>query len=87
MHEVFSEARSIADSYAEKHARRITHCTVLGGGSYLFPGEGASIHGFDITRVQPFSNIKTPMILEDSIRRAGPRFAVAVGLALRALNG
>ena len=34
----------------------------------------------------PFSRIETPVFLENTLKEAGPEFAVAIGLALKALQ-
>ena len=62
---------------------------ILGGGSSLLPGlvpyfkESLKI---DTELIDPFRTIFYPPVLEDTIKRMGPSYAVAVGMALRGLE-
>ena len=87
--DVFTVARGMIDTHAEHRARRITHIIVSGGGAEIcIPEVREHIHkkfAVEVSRAEPFTSIKRPMILDETIQRVGPRFTVAVGLALRAL--
>lgn len=63
--------------------------SAIGGGHALathIPASWWEKQGIQLVQSDPFAGISTPIILEESIRAAGPRYAVAVGLALRALR-
>lgn len=61
----------------------------IGGGHALMVSIAADwweTHGLLPTPSDLFGGISLPVILADSIRAAGPRYATAIGLALRALR-
>jgi len=61
---------------------------LVGGGSALTGIKDVAQKSFQIEVISgdPFSKVVTPAFLEDILRKTGPQFTVAVGLALRKLQ-
>ncbi|MEK9153850.1 MAG: pilus assembly protein PilM [Patescibacteria group bacterium] len=88
MHEICKNAVRFMDEYKKEYARSITKIILIGGcarmrGLREYVSEFCSV---DAERGDSFKSITTPFVLADSIRDAGPQFAVATGLALRGLE-
>lgn len=84
--QIFSEAKKIIDDYNRDYKVAVSNAVLIGGGACI-PGileYGAQKLGMPAVLGNPFATTSTPMILEPVLREAGPRFAVAMGLALRA---
>lgn len=74
---------------AHKDTPRPIPVSSIGGGHMLATHIAAdwwNAHGMTVVSPDPFAGISLPVILADSIRAAGPRYATAIGLALRALR-
>ncbi|MES2953604.1 MAG: type IV pilus assembly protein PilM [Patescibacteria group bacterium] len=85
---LFYEASQVISSYQKKYQRSIGKVYLVGGGA-LLPGlaeEAKKRFGVDAHLGTPFTKTETPAFLEQVLSRAGPEFAVAVGLALRRLQ-
>jgi type IV pilus assembly protein PilM len=86
---VFSEINHAIVNYQKKHQRAVEKIIFIGGGAQL-PGlvaaAGKTIEPA-ITIGTPFDKVETPAFLEPILKSAGPSFAVALGLALRQLEG
>lgn len=83
--ELVSESKQVSDSYF-KHEKKEVEKIIIAGGASLMPGfaEYFSERIKKETQVaDPFSNISHPPLLKDIIKEMGPRYSVAVGLALR----
>jgi type IV pilus assembly protein PilM len=85
---IFEEANRIIITFEKKYGRNISKVVLVGGGSALDGLIVAAKKGFqtEVVSGDPFSKVVTPAFLEDVLRRTGPQFAVAVGLALRRLQ-
>lgn len=86
---VFAEAKKIIGGYNSDYKTGVANAVFIGGGADM-PGlveYGARELGMPAKRAWPFSKASLPMILEPVLREVGPRFAVAMGLALRAQEG
>lgn len=62
---------------------------ILTGGGACMPGITDAVHKrlkIETVLAQPFVYARGPIILEDVLRDVGPKFAVALGLALRAIK-
>ena len=63
----------------------------------MLTGGGATLKGLlplaqkkferEVLLADPFKKTRSPAFLEEVLKEAGPEFAVAVGLALRKLQG
>lgn len=85
---ILSEANRVIMNYQKKYNNAVTQAVLIGGG-VLLPGfleiaqETMSI---DVVAGNPFSKLETPAFLDDMLKKTGPEFAVAVGVALRLLQ-
>ncbi|QQR82877.1 type IV pilus assembly protein PilM [Candidatus Campbellbacteria bacterium] len=85
---IFAEAQHIMLSYQRKHARNIGR-VILTGGGVVIPGmneRARDIFQADISVSNPFRKVESPAFLEEVLRKVGPEFDVAVGVALRRLE-
>ncbi len=85
---IFNEVSQVMIEYQKKHNRSIEQAVLLGGGA-LLPGL------FDVAKENiyapvvlgmPFDRVEAPAFLENILRKVGPGFGVALGLALRGLE-
>ena len=85
MDKLVSESKQVSDSYF-KHEKKDVEKIIIAGGAALMSGltEYFSERTKKETQVaDPFSNISYPPLLKDIIKEMGPRYSIAVGLALR----
>lgn len=85
---IFSEANRVIIAYEKKYNKNVSKVVMVGGGSALIGLTEIAKKSFqtEVVSGDPFSKVVTPAFLEDVLRRTGPQFAVAVGLALRKLQ-
>lgn len=85
---IFSEARRIFLTYQRKEGKAISKVALVGGGAQLIGIEDMAKKFFDapIILASSFDRVSAPAFIADVLRSAGPSFATAVGLALRALK-
>lgn len=85
---IFSEAHRIYLTYQRKEGKPISKIVLTGGGANLAGVIDMAKKEFDapVELATPFSRVQTPAFIDDVLRGAGPTFANAVGLALRALK-
>ena len=84
---IFSEIRRLLIQYQHRSERIVSHAVFIGGGA-LLPGlleQARNVLPTDVSLGDPFGKLEAPAFLTDVLRQAGPEFAVATGLALRAL--
>lgn len=79
------KAKDLLNLYEQKEHRRITKAVLIGGGANL---QGLSEYwsralGAQTTVGNPWKGLSYPQKLEGVLTEIGPRFGVAVGLALR----
>jgi type IV pilus assembly protein PilM len=85
---IWTYAKQILEEHDKKSARSVEHVLLCGGGSSM-PGIADLIKeklSLPVEIVHGFGRTKGPMILEETFAQDGPRFAVAVGLALRGIG-
>ena len=85
---ILSEAREVFRRY-EIHMRRTLQGVFLSGGGALLAGlsaEAEKTFGAPVTIIDPMARLAAPAFLSPLLARAGPEFAVAVGIALRRLE-
>lgn len=73
------------ERFERERETKITRVIVTGGGA-LLPGlieRLAIVLNRDTHLADPFAKVEHPVFLEDTLKEAGPAFAVAVGVALR----
>ena len=86
---IFSEVNRVLLSYEKKYGRNVSRVVLSGGGSGLYglSEYAAGVINIDVERSAPFEKVQTPAFLEDVLAEVGPEFAVAVGIALRRMQG
>jgi len=85
---VFSEAKRIFLTYQRKEGKAVSEMVLVGGGASLKGIEDIAKKYFDapVSISNPFDKTSAPAFVIDVLKDAGPSFAPAVGLALRALK-
>src|SRR3989344_612855 len=85
---IFSEARRIFLTYQRKEGKSVSRVVLVGGGAELKGITDIASKFFDahVLLGSPFDKVTTPAFIGDILKNAGPSFASAVGLALRALQ-
>lgn len=85
---IMDEVKKIFASFFQAEGKEVKK-VILAGGSALMPG----IVDYFIKNLskpteiaKPFTNIYYPPILEDVLKEMGPRYAIAIGAALRGLE-
>jgi len=83
---MFSEARRIFLTYQRKEGKAISKAVLVGGGAQLKGITAIASKYFDapVALGTSFSRVSAPAFIGDVLAGAGPSFANAVGLALRA---
>ena len=86
---IFSDINRVLLSYEKKYGRNVSRVVLAGGGSGLpgLPAYASELVSVDIELSDPFDKIQTPAFLDDVLKEVGPEFAVAVGMALRRMQG
>ncbi len=85
---ILSEGNQVIANFQKKHNKAVSQVVLIGGG-VLLPGflelaqETMSV---DVVAGDPFSKIDSPAFLQEMLKKTGPEFAVAVGVALRLLQ-
>jgi type IV pilus assembly protein PilM len=84
----FRELHMVMTQYEHDNQIQIQKIILSGGGSLL---RGIDVYAHDmfsrpITQALPFEKLAYPAFLEDTLKEAGPSFAVAVGVALRGIQ-
>ncbi len=85
---IFSEARRILLTYQRKAGKAVSRVVMVGGGASLIGLADRARTHFDapVQLGMPFNKVAAPAFISDALSGAGPTFASAVGLALRALE-
>ena len=85
---VFSEARRILLTYQRKAGKAVSNVVLVGGGAQMkgLPDVARTYFDAPIVLGEPFDRVQAPAFIGDVLKSAGPAFASAVGLALRALE-
>jgi type IV pilus assembly protein PilM len=85
---IFSEASRAFFSYQKKYKKNISKIVFVGGGialSGLIDNAHKELQ-MEIETGDPFSKVEAPAFLDEVLKKVGPEFAVAVGIALRRLQ-
>ena len=85
---ILAEANQTIIAYQARENKSIGKVVLTGGGA-LMPGlEELARETFktEVELANPFSKVQTPAFLEGVLKKAGPEFAVAIGVALRKLE-
>ena len=85
---LISESKQINDNFFRNEKKEVEKI-IFAGGPSLTPGflkYFSEKTGKKVEIISPFSDISYPVALEEKIKEMGPRYSVAVGLALREMN-
>ncbi|OGZ10597.1 MAG: hypothetical protein A3D67_01945 [Candidatus Lloydbacteria bacterium RIFCSPHIGHO2_02_FULL_51_22] len=85
---IFSSANRMLLDFERHYGKTVEKVVLSGGGARLKGVEEVARANFsiEVTIADPFSKVVSPAFLEPVLKEAGPYFAVAVGIALRALE-
>ena len=86
---ILAEIGRFIIGYEKKYGKKISRVMLTGGGSLLkgIKERTQSSLNTPVEIADPFSKIEYPAFLEEVLRNAGPEFSVAIGLAIRKLQG
>ena len=87
--EIVSEANNLIRDYENRYQKTISRIILTGGGSTMkkLDEEVKQKTSISVEIANPFGRIRHPEILSETLRENGAEFTVAVGAALRALEG
>ncbi|OHA18224.1 MAG: hypothetical protein A2664_02020 [Candidatus Taylorbacteria bacterium RIFCSPHIGHO2_01_FULL_46_22b] len=85
---ILSEANRVVFNYEKRTGQSLSRIILTGGGVLLKEFYGFAQRFFETEAVMadPFAKVESPAFLDNILKRAGPEFAVAIGLALRKLQ-
>ena len=85
---VFSEIQNVVLGYEKEYKKPIRKIILTGGGSLLknYKQELESRYNITTEFADPFDKAVSPEFLEQVLDKAGPEFAVAIGLALQGIE-
>lgn len=84
-----NETKKIIENYERKYDTRIKKIILVGGGARLkglVKEVEQNFQGINVTVGDSFSRVKAPAFLEPVLKELSPNFAVAVGVAFKALE-
>ena len=82
---IISEIQTILLGYERQSGKSVTKIILCGGGS-MMPGfleKISSEFGVETALADPFGKAEAPQFMEPVLKKAGPEFTVAMGLALK----
>lgn len=85
---VFSEAKQVMTNYQAKYQKSIEKTILVGGGAAMkgFAELAQANLETPVVLGDPFSKVEAPAFLVDVLKRNGPEFAAALGIALRRIQ-
>lgn len=85
---IFSEAKHVISNYQTKHLKNIEKTILVGGGSNMkgFIELAQAGLQMSVELGDPFSKVEAPAFLTDVLRKNGPEFTAALGIALRRIQ-
>ncbi|MDP3661438.1 MAG: hypothetical protein Q8R17_01105, partial [bacterium] len=85
---IFGEARAVFSHYEARAGRALGGVVFSGGGALSFGllAEAEKAFSLPVTLIDPMVQLAAPAFLSPLLARAGPEFAVAIGVALRRLE-
>ena len=84
---IFSEARHVLTNYQARRKKSVEKVVLVGGGAAMKGFAEVAQKNLEAPVVlgDPFGRVEAPAFLTDTLRKTGPEFAVAIGIALRRL--
>ncbi|HLP43963.1 MAG TPA: type IV pilus assembly protein PilM [Candidatus Nanoarchaeia archaeon] len=85
---IFSEAKHVISNYQTKHMKSIEKAILVGGGSNMKGFTELAQAGLQmpVELGDPFSKVEAPAFLTDVLKKNGPEFTAALGIALRRIQ-
>lgn len=85
---IFSEAKHVVTNYQSKYAKSVEKAILVGGGSSMkgFAELAQANLEMPVELGDPFSKVEAPAFLTEVLRRNGPEFTAALGIALRRIT-
>lgn len=85
---ILSEAKHVATNYQARHSKSIERTILVGGGSSMKGFvEPAQAHlEMPVELGDPFGKVQAPAFLTEVLRKNGPEFTAALGIALRRIT-
>lgn len=85
---IFSEAKHVVANYQSKYAKSIEKTILVGGGAAMkgFAELAQTNLETPVELADPFSKVEAPAFLNEVLRKNGPEFAAALGIALRRIQ-
>lgn len=85
---ILNEANKVLISYQKENHKNVNEVILTGGGALLKGLLEKAEENLDaeVSLADPFSKVKSPAFLEDTLKEAGPAFGVSIGVALRLLE-
>lgn len=86
---IFGEAKRVLINYQKRYNKTVSKIILTGGGVLLkgLPAVATKNFEAEVVLGDPFSKVDTPAFLGSTLQENGPEFAVAIGLALKAMRG
>lgn len=86
---IFGEAKRVLMNYQKRYNKTVSKIILTGGGVLLkgLPAVATKNFETEVMLGDPFSKVDAPAFLGGTLKENGPEFAVAIGLALKALQG
>lgn len=85
---IFSEVKHVISNYQTKHMKSIEKAVLVGGGSNMKGFMELAQAGLQmpVELGDPFSKVEAPAFLTDVLKKNGPEFTAALGIALRRIE-
>jgi type IV pilus assembly protein PilM len=85
---ILSEAKHVATNFQAKYAKSIERAILVGGGSSMKGFAELAQAGLEmpVESADPFSKVEAPAFLAEVLKKNGPEFAAALGIALRRIQ-
>ena len=85
---IFGEAKRVLINYQKRYNKTVSKIVLTGGGVLLkgLPAIATKNFEAEVVLGDPFSKVDAPAFLGSTLKENGPEFAVAIGLALKAMR-
>lgn len=85
---IFGEAKRVLINYQKRYNKTVSKIVLTGGGVLLkgLPAVATKNFEAEVVLGDPFSKVDAPAFLGSTLKENGPEFAVAIGLALKAMR-
>ncbi|GMQ95251.1 MAG: type IV pilus assembly protein PilM [Patescibacteria group bacterium] len=86
---IFSEVNSVLLNYQKRYNKTVDKVILTGGGALLKGMLEMAKNNLktEVVVGDPFTKVESPAFLEETFQEVGPEFSVAIGIALKALQG